>query len=107
MIFSSKKDERSQVYEELTTQITAIVHNTNYQLKLLQVHPESFGNAVVEVENNEMTVRFVQDRGDIYRDKKSKDTERWIDEQLVFSHNEPSNGIYESLLKAIDSFVKQ
>jgi hypothetical protein len=107
MIFSKKDDSRNKTYKELSNQISTTLDRSHFQLKSLQTHPNNFGNAVVEITNGEIIVRFIQDRGDIYRDERHNGSEQWFDEQLVYSHFEPRNGVYELLIKSIDNFLNE
>ena len=99
------REKDDGVSNELTERITALTLNTKYNLTSLQYAPQHFGNVVIELNGNDFIVRFIYDRGDIYRDKKVIGSERWIDERLVYSHSVPCNGIYDLLLKAIEEFT--
>ncbi|MDR1838469.1 MAG: hypothetical protein LBQ93_02635, partial [Treponema sp.] len=79
MMFFGEKDDG--VRKELTKRITEITLNTKYNLISLQYNSQHFGNVVVELTNDNIIVRFIYDRGDIYRDKRIKNSEYWINEE--------------------------
>jgi len=103
MIRPSGKDDG--VRKELTERITKLTLNSKYNLTSLQYTPQHFGNVVVEIANDHFVVRFIYDRGDIYRDKRTIDSTHWIDDELVYNHSMPKKDVYELLLKAIEDFV--
>lgn len=103
MIRIGEKDDG--VRNELTKRIHRLTQNTKYNLTSLQYAPQHFGNVVVELTGENYIIRFICDRGDIYRNKRAIDSQHWIDEQLVYSHSMPHNEVYELLLKAIEEFI--
>jgi len=103
MIFFRKK--KDNVCEELTKQITALIRDTKYKLLSVEYDPLSFGNAAVELTSDNLNIRFVYDRGDIYRDKKITGQNRWSARELIYDHSMPCNETYELLIKAVDEYV--
>ena len=103
MMFFGKKDDG--VRKELTKRIIELTLNTKYNLISLQYNSQHFGNVVVELMSDNIIVRFIYDRGDIYRDKRIKNSEHWINEELVYDHTMSRNEIYGLLFKAIDEFI--
>ena len=100
------KENNEDVRKELTKRITELTLDTRYNLTSLQYYPQHFGNVVIELTSDNIIVRFICDRGDIYRNKRIINSEHWVDEELVYSHTISHNEIYELLFKAIDEFIK-
>ena len=103
MIGKIPKDE--DAYMKLKNKVSALIQNTKYHLSLFQFNPNSFRGPQIELTDDRIVVRFFYDRGDIYRDKKTIDSDHWFDEQLVFSHQQKSPSIYDLLLSAIEDFI--
>jgi len=103
MMYFVKNDD--DIYKKCLKYINELIRNTKYDLTSLQYTPSHFGNIVVELASDKIIVRFVYDRGDIYRDKRAVDSEHWSDEQLIYNHSMSCNENYELLFKAIDEFI--
>ena len=101
--FSKKNDN---VRKRLTECIGEILCDTRYNLLSLHYDSRNFGNVVVELESCKLAVRFICDRGDIYRARKALDSERWVDERLVCNHTESCDTPYGLLLEAIEELVR-
>lgn len=105
MIRSRNKDKNLDAYEKLKNSLQSVTRNSTFILTSFQFDPHSIRGPVVELTNDKIVVRFIYDRGDIYRDKRVANTDQWIDELLVYNHSMPCNEIYELLLKAIKDYV--
>lgn len=101
MIFSKARQNREGKKSQLQEQIELMGAKRRYTLTRFEVHNESFGNVIVELKNREYTLRFIQDRGDIYFDKKLNGCAVWIEQELMFPHAETSGDSYDTLIKAI------
>ena len=96
-----KEGEREQVYQSLKAKIEILIKNTEYSLECLMIDFDTFGNVIVVLSCEEQLTRFIQDRGDIYADKKHRDSDRWLPQRLALSHLDASRSGYESLLTSI------
>jgi len=93
------------VCEELTEQITTLIRDTNYKLLSVEYDPLSFGNTSIELISDKLNIRFIYERGDIYRDKKMIGQNRWSAQELIYDHSMPHNETYELLIKAINEYI--
>ena len=103
MVYLGNKDDDSS--NELTHQINMLILDTKYTLTSLQLSPQHFGNAVIELACDQVSIRFVYDRGDIYRDIKIRNAEQWTDQQLVYSHTIPLDEVYDLLINAVEEYI--
>lgn len=109
MIFSKNSkinEEREQKKKWILAQINLIIQGKGYKLSNLEIYPEHFGNVIVELSNDKLTLRFFQDRDDIYMDKKLSGSIHWSDQQLIVSHSENTGDGYNTLIKAIEQIIK-
>ena len=104
VFFGNRGDVSSH---ELTHRINMLILGTKYTLTSLQLSPQHFGNAVIELACDQFSTRFVYDRGDIYRDIKIRTVEQWTDQQLVYSHTIPHDEVYDLLIKAVEEYITQ
>lgn len=98
------KRHREQSAEQLKCQIYELVADSPYAVKLLEVNDRYFGNVHLVLQNETSDVRFIQDRGDVYVERKAIDAVQW-NECLFFSHNESDGQFYGLLLKAISTIL--
>ena len=104
--FFQREKATDNTYEFLQKRISELTSNTVYTLSLLHYDSKIFGNVIVELVFGDTVVRFIYDRGDVYRDQKLLGTNEWLNQELVFSHTQKPTEKYDLLLKAIEDFVK-
>ncbi len=105
MISLKINENREKEKKWILAQIDLIIQGKGYRLSNLEIYPEHFGNAVVELSNDKLTLRFFQDRDDIYMDKKLSGSTHWSDQQLIVSHSENTGCGYDTLIKAIKQVI--
>lgn len=98
------KRYQKQSSEQLKGKVYEVVADSPYEVKLLEVNDGCFGNVHLVLQNETSDVRFIQDRGDVYVERKAIDAVQW-NECLFFSHNESDGQFYGLLLKAISVFL--
>lgn len=96
MRFSDNKKEN-----ELRTEIINIIKNTQYDIIEFFIDDKSFGNIVLVIDDGRNQVRFIQDRGDIYVERRVKDQQIWNE------LSSPQIPYDIGFLQAIKLFVKQ
>lgn len=94
--FSDNKKEN-----ELRTEIINIIKNTQYDIIEFFIDDKSFGNIVLVIDDGRNQVRFIQDRGDIYVERRAKDQQIWNE------LSSPQIPYDIGFLQAIKLFVKQ
>ncbi len=102
MIFSNINEERERKKKWLLDQVNLAIQSTGYILSNFEVHPDIFGNVVIELSKDNQTVRFVQDRETYIWTKKRNNSKTWADQQLMFNHSETTADSYDTLIKAIE-----
>jgi hypothetical protein len=58
-------------------EIINIIKNTQYDIIEFFIDDKSFGNIVLVIDDGRNQVRFIQDRGDIYAERRAKDHQIW------------------------------
>ena len=99
----SKKTTHST--QQLNDQICQLLQNTPYAVKYLSIDDKHFGNVYLELSDSIRDFRFIQDRGDVYVEKKIAGVTQWSD-HLFFSHNASDESYYGLLLKAVTQIAK-
>ena len=92
---------------ELNKKIIEIVKVSDYKLKSMQIDNLHFGNIIVILESRNELIRFVQDRGDIYKERKSLTSEYWGDQVLEYSHAVKMDNSFSLLILAIENFINK
>ena len=82
-----KRKNNNGIRDELFKRINELISNNKYKLKLLHYDPLHFGNVIIELTNDKNIVRFIYDKGDIYNDMRAINSEKWIQERLVYTHS--------------------
>lgn len=95
-----RKNNKSQLTEQLKEQIFELLKHSSYKIVTLKIDDSCFGNVYLELSNATSFLRFIQDRGDVYVERRAANKIQWND-CLFLSHNESEGQYYGLLLKAI------
>ena len=100
----NKKVDQTPLSEQLREQLAAMLAQSVYEIKSLVIDDKHFGNVVLEIGNENREVRLIQDRGDIYVEKRAVGTLQWSD-CFFLSHNDADDRYYGLLLKAVEQVL--
>ena len=67
----------SNEHAMLKNQILEIMKNSSFEFVSLLIDNKHFGNVIIIISNNSGFVRFIEDRGDIYIEKKLHTDTTW------------------------------
>ena len=99
-----EKSFQSPLSEQLREQLTAMLDQSAYEIKSLVIDDKHFGNVVLEIGNENHEVRLIQDRGDVYVEKRAVGMVQWS-ECFFLSHNDADDQYYGLLLKAVEQVL--
>lgn len=106
MTLKKNNQQRDQKKKWLMDQIYSVIQNTGFTLSKFEYHPDFFGNVIVELYKDGYTARLTHDRGDIYMDSRSNNSEPWSDQQLLYNHLKTIADSYNTLIEAIRQLVQ-
>ena len=99
------KKNNSNDYEILKNEILEIIGNTEFKFDSLLIDNNRFGNIIITISTPCSSVRFIDDRGDIYTEKKLSGTVDWKSVILTKKTGNSTNTPHSKLLSAIKTFV--
>lgn len=96
-----EKSFQSPLSEQLREQLEAVLGQSAYEIRSLTIDDMRFGNVVLEIGNENHEVRFIQDRGDVYVEKRAVGMVQWSD-YIFLSHDDTDDGYYGRLFEAVE-----
>lgn len=100
----NKKVDQTPLSEQLREQLAAMLAQSAYEIKSLVIDDKHFGNVVLEIGNENREVRLIQDRGDVYAEKRAVGTLQWSN-CLFLSHSDADDWYYGRLLEAVKQIL--
>lgn len=95
-----KKRDQNRLDEQLKLQVSELLERSSYELIYLEVNDRCFGNVYLELGTSTSSVRIIQDRGDVFVERKAVNASQWND-CFFLRHSDSDGEYYELLLKAL------
>lgn len=100
-----KRSFQSSLTDDLRQKVYSMVEQSPYHIISFHIDEKHFGNVFLELQNHSQQIRFIQDRGDIYVEKKTINNIQWAD-FLFVPHKDSPVGYYDSFLGSLDLVLK-
>lgn len=100
-----KRPFQSPLADNLRLKIYNMIEQSPYHIISFHIDEKRFGNVFLELQNHSQQIRFIQDRGDVYVEKKGVNNVQW-DEFLFVPHKDSPSGYYDSFLDSLTLVLK-